>query len=54
MEWIAAIAGIWVFFQYVLPILVVAILAFVIYRWVKGQSREFTSTEPRKKHRRDY
>lgn len=53
MGWIAAFAGLWLFFRYLIPLLVLAIVAYVIYRWIKGQTQEFTSSEPRDKQRRD-
>ena len=51
MDWLIGLAGIWVFFQWVLPIAVLLAIAFFAYRWAQRRNTEFASGEP--EERRD-
>lgn len=46
MEWLIGLAGAWVIFQWVLPIVVLLAIAFFAYRWARHRNAEFTSGEP--------
>ncbi|MNR85293.1 hypothetical protein D3C72_161180 [compost metagenome] len=45
MDWLIGLAGLWVFFQWVLPIAVLLVIAFYAYRWAKRRNAEFASSE---------
>lgn len=46
MAWLAGLAGLWIFFQWVLPIVVLLAIAFFAYRWAQDRNAEFASSEP--------
>lgn len=46
MDWLIGLAGLWVFFQWVLPIAVLLAIAFFAYRWAQRRNAEFASSEP--------
>lgn len=46
MEWLAAIAGLWVLFQWIIPIVILAVIAYAAYRWSQNRNREFAASEP--------
>jgi hypothetical protein len=50
MEWLIGLAGLWVFFQWVLPIVVLLGIAYFAYRWAHRRNTEFASSEP-ERHR---
>ena len=46
MEWLAGLAGLWILFQWVLPIAVLLAIAYFAYRWAQHRNTEFASSEP--------
>ncbi|MNX94767.1 hypothetical protein D3C86_1270140 [compost metagenome] len=46
MEWLVGLAGVWVFFQWVLPIAILIVIGFFVYRWAQRRNEEFASGEP--------
>lgn len=40
MEWLIGLAGLWLFFQFVIPILLVGLAIYVVYRFMKGNASE--------------
>ncbi len=53
MEWLAGLAGLWLFFQWVLPIAVLLVIAFFAYRWAQRRNAQFTSSAPPPRRDRD-
>jgi hypothetical protein len=49
MEWLAGLAGLWIFFQWVLPIVVLLGIAFFAYRWAQRRNASFASSEPERR-----
>lgn len=50
MEWLVGFAGLWVLFQWIIPIALLVIVAVVAMRWAKARNRPepptFTSALP--------
>ena len=52
MEWLAGLAGLWIFFQWVLPLAVLLAIAYFAYRWAQRRNTEFVSSEPERRKAR--
>lgn len=52
MEFLAGLLAFWVVFQWVIPILLLLLVAYFAYRWASRERGEFQSTEPRDRKRR--
>lgn len=53
MEFLAGLLAFWMFFRWVLPILLLVLVAYFAYRWASSERGEFKSTEPRDREKKN-
>lgn len=46
MTFLLSLGGLYLFFKIVVPILILALVVYMAYRWANGPQQEFSGTEP--------